>query len=130
MSLFTDRLPADHPPYPADHIPRVIVVIGSILLLIDNPSISFLALLYGFGLISKIDRRDRRFRGRVASLFTELPIGVWMYLSGTLVYVCSSDGGRGGKLLLIRRGFGHDRGSVRRVLQAAVLEAHGRPGHM
>ena len=36
--------------------------------------------------------------------------------------------GRGGKPLWTRRGFGHDRRSARRVLQATIVEAHGRPG--
>jgi len=46
---------------------------------------------------------------------------------GTLVYVCSSDGGGEGSFY----GPGGDSGTTvgeRRVLQAAVVEAHGRPG--
>src|SRR5215217_3728515 len=38
-----------------------------------NEGLSFLALLWGFGLLLKVDRRDLKFRGRVASLCTELP---------------------------------------------------------
>jgi hypothetical protein len=47
---------------------------------------------------------------------------------GTLLYVCSADGG-GGKLSWTKRGCGHAHGrAARRVLQAAAVEAHGRPG--
>ena len=38
-----------------------------------NEGLSFLALLWGFDLLLKIDRRDLKFGGRVASLFTENP---------------------------------------------------------